>query len=253
MTVRRVSAARAFGWWIEGFRLLASRPLVLLAIAALAHLADWLFERAGIVGFLARPLLAPALLGGFLFAVHAQATGRGARVAHLFQGLQDRLAPLVWVGLALSLAGAAIVLVGVGLLGGLAGVELFGALSPDVDPAAGIRLAAFVVVGLVLSILVILVTAFAVPRVMFDGRGALAAMRDSLEAARANAFAVPPFVITLVVAMLLATAPSALPVVGEALTAAAMIAVSAVSTCAIYVAYRELFAAGTAGDLPRAP
>lgn len=241
MNVRDVPVGRAVAWLGEGARLLGTRPAVFLAIALLSHVVDALLDQAGVFGYVARMVIAPALLGGFVFAIHEQVAGRGARVEHLLRGLQERPLPLLQVGLALLAAGAVVALLGVMLVN--SEIVLFGSApgSPAPEPGTTVGLAVLVVLSVPIVVGALVVTAFAPARIMLDGRAAWDAMPDGIAAVRASPGAVLLFAVAITLAAIVAALLLMVPHVGGVLSPIAAVLVSAVSTCGTYAAYRDLF------------
>lgn len=104
---RGVEAGRGFSWFGEGFALFRETPGAWVAAALV-----WLLINIAL-GFIpfASNLLNPVFIAGLMFGCHAQATGRGFALEHLFEGFRRNFGPLILVGL-------------VGLAGGLAIVAI---------------------------------------------------------------------------------------------------------------------------------
>ncbi|WP_369977889.1 BPSS1780 family membrane protein [Xanthomonas bundabergensis] len=225
--IRKLPASAGAEWLLTGISLLRRAPLALGLLGVIWGLAALLALLMGALnptlGMLAQLLLGlagPLLFGGLVWAVREVDQGRAAQPAHLLQGLHDRRAPSLLVALLpqvlVGLALGALALVVVGQSGweqlGTVMTKLneLGQSSTQPDPAQVEQLVAtlpamrillwllLVFVGFVAVTLTLFVLA---PQVMFDGRGGLAAMRNSLRACLHNLPAMLVFFILAFIAM----------------------------------------------------
>jgi len=211
-TIRRLPASAGAEWLLGGFALLRQAPLALgmlgalwgllgslvlgvaLAVPALAAALQFLLALAG-----------PLLFAGLVWAVREVAQTRPAQPAHLLQGLQADRAPRLLVTLLPQLAAGLVlgvlllVMVGPQQLQALyaASEELNALASSGAQPSpeqvqalvsglpAG-RILLWLLLGVATAILVAMTVFVSVPRIVFDGRGGLAAMGDSLRACMLN-------------------------------------------------------------------
>lgn len=225
--IRKLPASAGAEWLLTGISLLRRAPLALGLLGVIWGLAALLALLLGALnptlGMLAQLLLGlagPLLFGGLVWAVREVDQGRAAQPAHLLQGLHDRRAPSLLVALLpqvlVGLALGALALVVVGQSGweqlGTVMTKLneLGQSSTQPDPAQVEQLVAtlpamrillwllLVFVGFVAVTLTLFVLA---PQVMFDGRGGLAAMRNSLRACLHNLPAMLVFFVLAFIAM----------------------------------------------------
>lgn len=109
---RRVDAGRGWSWLAEAFDLFKRDPGTWIGIAAvylLIMLAATMIPGASILMSLAGPVFT----AGIMLGCHSQATGRGVKVTHLFEGFKDgRLGRLVILSLIYLVACLALVIVG---------------------------------------------------------------------------------------------------------------------------------------------
>ena len=120
MTAMQVDAGRGWGWIVEGWRLFARAPGVWIVILLIYFGINFVLSLIPLIGGLAYLLLSPVLTAGVLYGADAQARGETLEIGHLFRGFQDqqRMRPLVILGL-ISLAGYALMtLIAVGFIGG---------------------------------------------------------------------------------------------------------------------------------------
>lgn len=146
---RGVASGRGFSWFGEGFELFREAPGLWLAAIVVWILINFAL---GFIPF-AGNLLNPVLVGGLMFGCHAQATGRGFALEHLFEGFRKNFGPLILIGVLSLIGGLVIVAIGALILFATGLGELF--LNPQsagsADPIAlvfGGMFAALVVLAL---------------------------------------------------------------------------------------------------------
>lgn len=218
-TSRKLPASAGAEWVLGGWALLRRAPLPLGSLGAL-----WgLFGALLLMAAMALPALAavlqlllalagPVLFGGLVWAVREVAQGRPALPGHLLQGAREgrvpqllaTVLPQVVAGLVLGML--LLVLVGGEQLQRLVEVrdELDAMARSGAQPSpeevqalvgglpAG-RILLWLLLGVLAAAGVAMTVFLAVPRIMFDHRGGLAAMGDSLRAAWRNLPAVLVF------------------------------------------------------------
>ena len=239
MSQRNFPAGHGIEWLKQTFNLLKQNPLPFLLMGLILGVMAII----PVLGSLALLILAPTFYAGIAYAAREQDQGRPADFKQLFQGFNEpgRLGPLI--ALCLPQVAAAIVLtvLSVVLLGG---AIMSGAALSDGSGAAA--LAAFGVGGLILVVIafavglaVFMLQVFAVPKVMFEGGDAFAAMKQSFAAAMANIGAILVFVVVLSVGVLVPAALlSWLPFIGMLIVLSAFYAFFGV---ALYVIYRDVY------------
>ncbi len=241
MGVRKVAAENGIKWLSSGVSLVFSKPAVFLVMGLILAAINIV----PLLGGLALAILGPALLGGIVFAAREQSLGRSTDVGQLFRAFQEpgKIGPMLllclpgvvggFVLLIFFLIFAASALIGGGLtaLEDGSGANFLGAL--------GGGALVFLLIALFVVLAMYALQFFAIPRVMLDGIEPFAAMRESLAACRTNA---GPFILLCVVLLV------AFVVLGFVLLfvpflgwLALMMAGWAVTGCAMYVAYRDIF------------
>lgn len=225
--IRKLSASAGAEWVLGGFALLRKAPLALGLLGVLWGLASLLAVTAmlsvpalGIGLQLLLALAGPVLFAGLVWAVREVDQGRAATPAHLLQGLREgklpallaTLLPQLAAGLLLGMA--LLALIGPAQLQALFEVtEQINAMAKSgaqPDPAqveemmgalpAGRILLWLLLVGVVF-LAAVLTVFVSVPRILFDGAGGIAAMRDSLRACLRNFSAMLVFFLLIFVAM----------------------------------------------------
>lgn len=268
MDYKVAAPSRGLAWFQGGVRMLDRNPRGLLAVAlglVLLNQLPGLFMQSqqeawlGLLVLLA--LFTPTLLGGLFTAIDAASEGQPVGLAQLFAGLRRPgvRGQLIVLGVVMLCVWALLAVAAYRIVGE-DNLRTFQHLietnaKPDSPEMQAIILPFLKVVGLAVAVLFVLMAAmyFAVPRVLFDGRNALAALGESLLACAANVLALFVYgVVLLAVAFVAAIVISIvfaflhlLGNVGALLQQGLMIAFTVVwmlvSTSANYLAWREVF------------
>ena len=211
-TIRRLPASAGAEWLLGGFALLRQAPLALGTLGAL-----WGVLGSLVIAFaLAVPALAaamqlllamagPLLFAGLVWAVRELSQGRPPQPGHLLHGVREGLVPpllatlLPQVAAGLLLGVLLLVLVGTEQLQQMYAVseELNTLAQAGTQPSpeqvealvAGLpagRILLWLLLGLAAAVAVAMTVFVSVPRIVFDRRGGLAAMGDSLRASVHN-------------------------------------------------------------------
>ena len=234
MAWRSVPAAHGWTWIAQAWTLFMRNPLVWVLIGVVFTVIYIGLHFLPVVGAMAALVLTPVFVGGMMVGCRALEHGEPLTFDHLFAGFRDRPGSLLAVG-AVYL-GAAIV---IALIVGVAtGGKLFEVLSGELDPAA-IAAAAGTVMLALLIMLALLVPVFmalwfAPCLVLFQGRGALAAMGGSFVACLANTV---PFLLYGLVLFLLSI-PASMPAF------LGWVVLGPVTAASVYTAYRDIFGSG---------
>jgi hypothetical protein len=155
----------AWLWVAEGWSLFWKKPLAWLLITVLGIIIEFavnLFPRVGAIAAIA---LCPLLAAGMLYAARELDAGRDLRPVFVFQALKEpgRTVPLLLLGLVPLMTSLLALLLGRVLTGHI-----------------------YYAVSSALFLLTIFALFYAVPIVMFDGKGAFAALLSSLRISMAN-------------------------------------------------------------------
>lgn len=225
--IRKLPASAGAEWLLGGFTLVRQAPVALCTLGALWGLFGSMVVMLGLavppLAMLLQLLLSlagPVLFAGLVCAVREVAQGRDVSPAHLWQGVREgRVPALLATILPQAVAGLALgilllTLVGTDQLQQLVSVsneltalqqsgaqptpEQIEALLAGL-PVGGILL--WLLLGVLAAAAVSITLFLAVPRIVFDRRGGLAAMVDSLRAGLANLPALIVFFLLTCVAL----------------------------------------------------
>jgi hypothetical protein len=262
--MRKVPAAAALAWLRFGLDTLRRYPGAFLGMGVVVVILG----QIPLAGTLIALLLGPALTAGVAHAAREAAAGRTPRLGQLFEAFTGDKPLGSLVALCLPTVGliVALLLLLVFVLLGATGGDPQQLQAMTANPQALLvvlrgHLGVLLLVVLLAAVLQTMLVFFAVPRVMFDRRGAFGAMADSVRASARNAGALLSLVlalfalgiITAAVIAVLVYLPMALMHVAE--TWAQTILVMVLGTLAnafgglvTYAAWRDVF-----GETPSDP
>ena len=240
MMATRVEAGRGWSWLVEGWQLFIQAPGIWIVMLLIYVGISMVLMLIPFIGGIAQVLLSPVLIGGMLYGAATQGRGGVLEIAHLFRGFQDqeRMGPLVMLGLFSVASYVLIVLVVVALFGGsmMMGMMMEGAGANLPPEAAG---GLFAGVGLVTVLLVLLIGTvvamalfYAIPLVMLAGQNAWPAVQASLVGCWINMLPLLVFGLIYIVLAAVAMLPLGL----------GFLILGPVTACAAYASYREVFA-----------
>ena len=244
MVASRVEIGRGWGWLVDGWRLFLKAPGVWVLIMLVDLGITIVLELIPFIGTLAFALLMPVLVGGMLYGAAALDRGEPLQVGHLFQGFKDqeRMGPLVILGLFSLAAGVVLGVVILLFMGG--GLLLGGVLDSTgavVAPQAlgglfaGLGLLALLVI-LLIGFLIGMAFLYSIPLVMLGGQQPWPAVQDSVAACWINFLPLTVFSLILFVLTFIALIPLAL----------GLLVLGPVVVGAVYVSYQEVFGGATA-------
>lgn len=230
---RAVAAGRGWDWIAQAWGLFKKQPGVWIGILVVLLLINVALAFIPLVGSLATFILTPVFGGGVLLGCRAMEQGGELELGQLFAGFRERFGPLVLVGVLNLVATVAIILV-VGLI---TGVSLFsmsgGTLPHSMSPAAALTLLLAVLIVLALQLPVVMAVWFAPALVVFHGRDAVAALKESFVGCLKNV--VPYLVYGLV--MLVFAVFASIPV------GLGWLVLGPVLMASIYTSYKDIFTA----------
>lgn len=212
MAYQRLPASSALNWLVRGWTYFMRAPLPWLMLAALYILIGLLLSIVPVVGPLLTALLWPALAGGLYQAARMVDEGGTPGPGVLLTALRDPTlrGPILVLGVppvvAFVLGALGFVLV----LGGATGAGL--ATGSD-QVAVGTLLGGSLLLPLLavlLTVAVVVALLYAIPLVMFDGAGPMAAMEQSVLASVANALPLALLSLLYLVAAAFAAIPMGL-------------------------------------------
>lgn len=188
-----VPAGHGWTWIAGGWELLKRRPGTWVAIAIIAIVIGIAFYFMRSFGTILSILLTPVFTAGFVIGAKALDEGRELKIAHLFAGFTNRFGALIAVG-AIYLALLFAIVVVSALVTGVSVWVMLGA-GPDLASATLSELTAYLLawlIALALMVPVFMAVWFAPPLVVFDGLGALDALKASFRGCLKN---IVPFLI----------------------------------------------------------
>lgn len=239
MTAIRAEAGRGWSWIVEGWRLFAKAPGVWVVMLLIYLAISVVLSLIPVVGLIGHTLLNPVLAAGMLYGAAAQARGETLEIGHLFQGFRDqeRMGPLIMLGLFSVAGGVLIFLVMVVFVGGsvATGVALDSAgANVPAEAMGGIMAGVGLIVALLMiaiGFLVAMALFYGVPLVMLGRQNAWPAVQASIMACWIN---ILPFLVFGLIYMVLAVV-AAIPF------GLGFLILGPVTVCAIYASYREVF------------
>ncbi len=200
MHFRTAPPSRGLAWFQSSLRMLDRNPRGLLAVTLLFVLLDQspnlFYAIPAVSGLMSMLVLLtfPALWGGLLYAIGEANAGRPVSPRQLFEGLRrpDARVQLLLLG-ALVMAAMLLVALAFERILGNANIAILMNLaqqkiqpdSPEVQQMLTPLMHALMVAAVILFVLLSGLF-FAVPRVLFDGRGAFGAFAESIRACAAN-------------------------------------------------------------------
>lgn len=281
---RKLPASAGAEWLLGGFALLRQAPLALGSLGAL-----WgLMASLAVMFSIAVPALAmvlqllvtlagPVLFAGVVWAVREVAQGRDASPVHLLQGAREgRVPALLATILPQAVAGLILGMLLLTMIGPEQLQQLF-SVSEELNAlaqsgaqptpqqvealVAGLpagRILLWLMLGVMAAMAVAIMLFLAVPRILFDQRGGLAAMGDSLRAGLNNLPALMVFFLLTFIALFaiyfgltvigLVVQLIAGPLLAMWLTQVLLMAVvMPLLAGAVYTAWVQLFSAAQAG------
>lgn len=209
MEVRQVDAKQGWQWIVTGFYIFRQIPLVWILLCTTLLLIAVTLSLIPMAGQFIFTLLSPVFLAGLMIGCRALEQGEKLEIAHLLAGFRNTPGPLITIG-GIYLVGQVLILGLFMLVGGDVLMDLLidgkRVDENELKSVSGNMLSASLV-GLTLSVPLMMATWFAPLLVIFNGMGAVDAMRLSFVACLKNIIAFQIYGITLVALVILATMP----------------------------------------------
>jgi len=187
------------------------------------------------IGAMAAVVLTPVFAAGVMLGCRALERGEPLSFDHLFAGFRDRVGPLLVIG-ALYLGAMIVIALVVGLV---TGGKLFELLSGEIDPGSIAAAAGTIMLAVLLMMALLVPVAmalwFAPCLVLFESRGALAAMGESFVASLANTIPFLLYGLILFGLSIVAAIPFGL----------GWLVLGPVTAASIYTGYRDIFVSGS--------
>ena len=223
---RTVAAGQGVQWVMDGFQLFKQDALMWIAICVVGFLLSLALNKIPVVNVVASFFYA-VWVGGLLIGCKAQHDREPLKIQHLFAGFQKPLLPLL--GLSACLFAATLVVIGgVALAVGIAGLELFSAASFS-DFSTGILLVLLIAVALALPLGML--SWFAPALIALHGVPVFEAMSLSFQACLKNILPTFIYGLVLLVLLVLAIIPLGL----------GLIVLVPVIYCSIFTSYKDIF------------
>ncbi|MGQ0653618.1 MAG: BPSS1780 family membrane protein [Betaproteobacteria bacterium] len=234
MAWRSVPAGHGWTWIAEGWALFMRNPAVWIVIGVVFTLIYVALHFLPVVGAMAALVLTPVFAGGVMLGCRALERRERLAFDHLFAGFRERVGALAGIG-ALYLGAAIVIALVVGVA---TGGKLFEVLSGELDPAAVAAaagtLALAMLIMLALLVPVLMALWFAPCLVLFQGRGAVAAMAESFVACVANTVPFLLYGLILLGLSIVASIPMGL----------GWLVLGPLTAASIYTGYRDIFVSG---------
>jgi uncharacterized membrane protein len=230
---RTVAAGRGWSWIAEGWGLFKKEPGVWIGILVVVLLINIALAFIPVAGKLATFILGPVFGGGILLGCRAMEQGGKLEIGHLFAGFRERFGPLVLVGV-LNLVAMAVIVLVVGLITGVSLFTIAAGMPPhSISPAAALTLLLAMLIVAALQLPVVMAVWFAPALVVFHGKDAVAALRESFIGCMRNVVPYLVYGLVMLVFAILASIPVGLGwlVLGPVLAAS------------IYTSYKDIFTA----------
>lgn len=252
MSFRKIEASSGMNWLTGAIGAVLRNPVEFLVMGLIVAAINLVPVLGGL--FLA--LCGPALAGGIVFAAREQDQGRKPEIVHLFRAFQEpgRITPMLMLCLPALVGGFVILVFGFvfGLSALIGGTLMSSTVHAGSDShwltALGGGFLAFGLVAVVVLVAVYALQFFAIPRVMLDHAEPWDAMKDSLSACLANLGAFLLYaVVLMVVTGVLFVVLAIIPLLGWL---ALFTVLAAVTGCAQYLAYRDVYATPADGAAP---
>jgi uncharacterized membrane protein len=198
---RKLPAGRGWSWFAAAWGLFKASPLIWIVNFVLFAVIMIAVQLVPIAGGIIGILIAPVLGAGLMLGARAVDRGDDLEVGHLFAGFRQRTGTLVKVGV-LYLLGTLVMVLAMVLV---MGVGVLGALGGQAGAVVGAGLLLGVLVALALSVPLMMAYWFAPALVVFNGLGAVQAMKTSFSACLKNLL---PFLVYGLIGLLLAVLAS---------------------------------------------
>jgi uncharacterized membrane protein len=229
---RGVPAANGWSWIVEGWNLFMRQPGMWIGMIVALAVLFIVLAMIPFLGSLALMITFPAFTAGLMIGCRALAEGSPLEFGHLFAGFRERFGTLAAVGAIYLGVSLAIAL----LVGLITGASMFAMMSGSGgDPAATAgalaSMALALLVMMALMIPVAMAVWFAAPLVVFHGRGALEAMKESFSGCLKNIVAFLLYGVILLVAVIVASIPMGL----------GWLVLGPVMAASVYTAYRNIY------------
>ncbi len=239
---KEIGSDRPMAWFGQGFDTFKSAPGMWIGMILIFFILAMVISVVPLLGGLALNLLFPVFMGGFMLACHAWRNNQEVKIDHLFGGFQNKLGPLVLVGL-FYLIGVIVLFVIIGtiafvFIGGAAAVfgvsQASGASGGFLGALLGAGIGIFLLLmllGFLLGIPLAMSVWFAPALVLFHNMEPLEAMKASFTGCIKNWLPFLIFFVLYLVFAIVATIPMML----------GWLVLGPVIIGSVYAAYEDIF------------
>ena len=203
---RSVIAERGWAWIAAGWDLFKKQAGMWIALMLVALVIFVVLALIPFVGSIALSVLSPVFGAGVIIGCRAIEEGQGLEIGHLFAGFKEKLAPLATVG-AIYLGATIVIVLAVMLV---SGVSIFSFAAGGVSAAASAAILAVllaVLVSLALMLPLFMAVWFAPALVVFQGKSAVDAMKESFSGCLRNILPFLVYGVVMLVFGVLASVP----------------------------------------------
>ncbi len=227
---RAVIAERGWAWITGGWELFKKQAGMWIALMLVALVIFVVLALIPFIGSMALSVLSPVFGAGVVIGCRAIEEGRALEIGHLFAGFKEKLAPLATVG-AIYLGATIVIVLAVMLVSGVSVFSIAAGGDPAAAPAAILAVLLAVLVILALMLPLFMAVWFAPALVVFQGKSAVDAMKESFSGCMRN---VMPFLIYGVV-MLVFSLLASIPLLLGWLVLGPVLAAS------LYTSYKDIY------------
>ena len=227
---RSVIAERGWAWIAAGWDLFKKQAGMWIALTLVALVIFVVLSLIPFIGGIALTVLSPVFGAGVVIGCRAIEEGRALEIGHLFAGFKEKLAPLATVG-AIYLGATIVIVLVVMLVSGVSVFSIAAGGDPAAAPAAILAVLLAVLVILALMLPLFMAVWFAPALVVFQGKSAVDAMKESFSGCMRN---IMPFLIYGVV-MLVFSVLASVPLLLGWLVLGPVLAAS------LYTSYKDIY------------
>jgi len=227
---RSVIAERGWAWIAAGWDLFKKQAGMWIALMLVALVIFVVLALIPFVGSIALSVLSPVFGAGVVIGCRAIEEGHGLEIGHLFAGFKEKLAPLATVG-AIYLGATIVIVLAVMLVSGVSIFSIAAGGDSAAAPAAILAVLLAVLVSLALMLPLFMAVWFAPALVVFQGKSAVDAMKESFSGCLRN---ILPFLVYGVVMLVLSVLASVPLFLG-------WLVLGPVLAASLYTSYKDIY------------
>ena len=227
---RSVIAERGWAWIAAGWDLFKKQAGMWIALMLVALVIFVVLALIPFVGSIALSVLSPVFGAGVVIGCRAIEEGQGLEIGHLFAGFKEKFAPLATVG-AIYLGATIVIVLAVMLVSGVSIFSIAAGGDSAAAPAAILAVLLAVLVSLALMLPLFMAVWFAPALVVFQGKSAVDAMKESFSGCLRN---ILPFLVYGVVMLVLSVLASVPLFLG-------WLVLGPVLAASLYTSYKDIY------------